>query len=672
MKDKTKSVRRIPFFSPLYPDELLYSACARYSDRVAFGSKSFAIQDLFGDANAKALIDLPYCIDHFISVLPPGHTYNADQIINKNTLFPVYAPFLTSKERWERLRQDMRGNSGFNMHKRAGIIARNIYTLDWLQFCPCCIEEDKKKFGEPYWHRIHQLPGIKLCPHHEVFLENSNVRAKSRLYSRGLISAQNSLTDIPAPRFIDHSNPIHLSLLRIAHNMFWLLNQDDLEPDLPALNSRYFCLLAQHELLSHTGRIRVLKLQKAFREHHSEDLLKILGCEVNDGHENWLRRILELEPFGCTSHPLYHLLLIDFLGYSIEDFLKLSGKFHPFGLGPWPCLNPVCENYKIPSILEVEIDPKPSQQGDPVGVFKCVCGFTYRRTGPDHVSEDQYRTSAILSRGSLWETELTELWANLDVSLTEITKRLKAHRKTIIAYAARLNLPFPRKSKKGKLIESPEPPLNKIHQSDHSEKLTLYRQEWLSARAAYPSKGRTFMRNNFYRLHYWLNKYDKTWLEANSPASASCKSFPKEIERINVDWSVRDAQLSSQIASIIERIKSKPGHPIKVSLAEITRELGLRSSLSPLLSKLPLTSTEISRGLESREDFTIRKIWWVFNCYRVQNVTPGRWRFIRAASVKSCDLKSAEVQRVLDEAIRLLRSREQTITVLAEVEEHAD
>jgi hypothetical protein len=180
------------------------------------------------------------------------------------------------------------------------------------------------------------------------------------------------------------------------------------------------------------------------------------------------------------------------------------------------------------------------------------------------------------------------------------------------------------------------------------------------------------MRNNFRRLHSWLNRYDKMWLEANLPVSASYKSFPKRIGKAIVDWSACDVQLSNQIPSIIERIKSKPGYPKKISLSEITRELGSNSSLRQRLSKLPLTSTEISRGLESREDFTIRKIRWVFDCYRVQNAIPARWQFIKEARIQSYDLKLAKVQKVLDKAIELLRIQNQTTTALTEVEEYTE
>lgn len=44
-----------------------------------------------------------------------------------------------------------------------------------FRVCPFCVRVDREQFGEPYWHRIHQVPGVLACPHHSVYLENSSV-----------------------------------------------------------------------------------------------------------------------------------------------------------------------------------------------------------------------------------------------------------------------------------------------------------------------------------------------------------------------------------------------------------------------------------------------------------------------------------------------------------------
>ena len=46
----------------------------------------------------------------------------------------------------------------------------------FLKYCPMCVEEDKKKYGERYFHVEHQFDKIKICPHHCCKLKNTNIK----------------------------------------------------------------------------------------------------------------------------------------------------------------------------------------------------------------------------------------------------------------------------------------------------------------------------------------------------------------------------------------------------------------------------------------------------------------------------------------------------------------
>lgn len=37
-------------------------------------------------------------------------------------------------------------------------------------FCPVCVSEDCEEYGEPYWHRAHQLPNVTVCHRHHCKL----------------------------------------------------------------------------------------------------------------------------------------------------------------------------------------------------------------------------------------------------------------------------------------------------------------------------------------------------------------------------------------------------------------------------------------------------------------------------------------------------------------------
>ncbi|TFW72545.1 hypothetical protein C3Y98_02760 [Methylotenera oryzisoli] len=43
-------------------------------------------------------------------------------------------------------------------------------TLKIPHFCPVCVSEDYEEYGEPYWHRAHQLPNVTACHKHQCKL----------------------------------------------------------------------------------------------------------------------------------------------------------------------------------------------------------------------------------------------------------------------------------------------------------------------------------------------------------------------------------------------------------------------------------------------------------------------------------------------------------------------
>ena len=94
----------IRHFPVLYPGELLYSGCARFTDRMQFPTLGATNLELFGNRMAIPVVDLPHQIDRLVANLPAGHRYDADALIDQHTLLPLYAPFLLSaaaRKRWE-------------------------------------------------------------------------------------------------------------------------------------------------------------------------------------------------------------------------------------------------------------------------------------------------------------------------------------------------------------------------------------------------------------------------------------------------------------------------------------------------------------------------------------------------------------------------------------------
>ncbi len=185
-------------FPDPYPDELLYSVCARFHDCVQYPNKKNTMRELFGDEAAIATVSLPSNLQTLVSMLPPGSPHTVERLINNHTLYPFYAPFLDRKQA-RQLWADMEGARGPSIYMRSGVMASTIQSMEWLRFCPVCAQHDKVQLGEYYWHRIHQLPGIEICPEHNVRVLDSKVRIQNPKTRHEFVSAERGI-QIPKSR----------------------------------------------------------------------------------------------------------------------------------------------------------------------------------------------------------------------------------------------------------------------------------------------------------------------------------------------------------------------------------------------------------------------------------------------------------------------------------------
>lgn len=128
----------IGYFPEAYPDELFYSICARFSDKMQYPAKQALSQELFGMETAQAIVDLPIHLEKFINVLPPGHHYTIDRLIDDHTLFPFYRPFLPADFQ-HRLRYCMQKDT-YNVILTLirGTAYSHLSALGCLRFCPPC------------------------------------------------------------------------------------------------------------------------------------------------------------------------------------------------------------------------------------------------------------------------------------------------------------------------------------------------------------------------------------------------------------------------------------------------------------------------------------------------------------------------------------------------------
>lgn len=634
----------IGYFPDPYPDELFYSLCARFADRMQYSGRSAVTQELFGNLKRTAIVDLPLHLEIFVANLPPGHTCKcADRLINQHTLLPIYGPFL-SVERLNQIRENMRGDPTLSNYQREGMLANRVPRPERLQFCPQCVTDDRHRFNECYWHRVHQVSGVRICPTHEVPLEKSGVHTWNGEHQYGFISAEYAIQTMPSAT-LEIRPGHHQALLSIAREAAWLLKQPDLTVAPASLRQRYRVLLIERDLASYTGIVKTQKLQEAFQSHYPDDLLRLLHCELVDHVRiNWLRRLLNVP--DRLSHPLRHLLLINFLGHTVETFLQCSPEYRPFGEAPWPCLNPVSDHCQQQTIEFCQITY--DTHARPCGTFKCpLCEFTYMRRGPDKSVEDRFRVGQYQSLGPVWEAKLRQLWADPAVSQVEAGRQLGVDRSTIARQAVRLGLPFP---PPGSIIQQPQ---ISIPQRPSPPLLREYRTQWLTVISEYPNADRPRLQQLAPTVHKWLQRYDREWLKAylpprKSPIHSRTKSAPPR-----VNWAERDTHLAQEVMLAAQRLKNKPGRPVQVSVEAIGREVGRVKQLKEQLDKLPLTSQILAEVTETWVTAAVRRVEWAAACYRQEGRCPFRSHLTGRAGVHHSQ-KHPEIREAIERALQML------------------
>lgn len=632
-------------FPDLYPDEMLVSAWARYEDWVRYPQRRSLLEELFGYNKANVTFDLPDCLNFFCSALPPGHPASSPQrLAIEHTLLPFYSAFLPT-ERIDRIYQKMCGEEGVNIHMLAGLSSLGHLLPKTLRYCPVCVSHDRDCFGETYWHRVHQLAGVLVCPHHAVWLEDSNV-AMWIIPGSVTFTTAESVVETVTPRFPQRNVLDAQQLLTLAQAAHWILTHPEMSAETFRLKDRSLLQLVSRGLATHRGHYQQSLIMQAFKTVFPTNILAQIYCSVEENarHGKWLTHLLRKDNTGTFA--LYGLLLILFLAEDIPTFLALPVAAHPFGTGPWPCLNPACEQDGKLCIPSYELDY--NHKGLPRGTFTCTtCDFIYSRIGPDSTADDLYRIGAIKDHGALWETKLLELWFDPDVTIRHMVAVLRSSWSHLRRQGTQLNLPFPPPGVRSRRLTTA--PMTLTTDTNSSE-LTKHREAWLTVLQQHPDWGVKELRNRYLQLHSWLRYHDREWLLQQSPPRK------KQSRQLNIDWQQRDAQFSTEIEAIYVRLMATQKPLFRVSANAILTATGRRTYYTSNRYRLPQAVATLERVAESYEDFAIRRVWDVARQLHEEGIVPRRRLIAERASVDAPPHRNnLHVQAVVDAALDWLK-----------------
>jgi hypothetical protein len=309
-------------FPRLYPDELLYSGLARY--HIRSGNQNFRQTDLdlFGYSSQQACrVTLTNNLEGLVNQISHISEYRVRWLMENHTLYPFYAAFLTLIE--------IRKLGSATIEKRSGsILEQARVDLDstsdrrkYLKFCPLCLEAEIEQYGEPYWHRLHQMPGLVICTQHQIFLLDSSVLINSQGVHYHAVSHENCIVDMDqselAPDSLKH-------LLEIATDLVGLVNTRIDFRGMGWLRDRYIAELCKRgsvkKLLRGEFKFDERELFQSFGGFYGEDCLNWIEPRFVDTEGKYLIHCLFAGDLDPKIDRVAHILIIRYLFGSITDF----------------------------------------------------------------------------------------------------------------------------------------------------------------------------------------------------------------------------------------------------------------------------------------------------------------------------------------------------------------
>jgi len=627
----------LSFFPKPYPDEILYSVLARYHIRSGNTGIKLTMQELFNSTNAIATADLPCNLAALAANLSLISQISVEELVQHHTLYPFYAPFLP-QERSQEVLEAMRSEAGGGIHDKVGIRASLITAPQHFRFCPRCIQNDQKTYGELYWHRIHQVPGVLVCPHHAEVLQTSTVPMQGLNRHEFIAADPDNCPSVQPAQFF---KPKNLNLLHLlAQDALFLLENELLPRDLNWFRQQYIAQLIDRKLATVTGRVHQQEFLRQFLQFYSQDFLEALDSSIHfQNDQNWLSSIVRKH--RKTFHPIRHLLMLRFLGVSVSDFFQSDRGYKPFGVGPWLCLNAAAAHYLKPAVAHLEIslccDTK-----KPVGTFSCSCGFIYCRTGPDCTEADAQRIGKIKAVGSVWQQKLRHLVEVEQLGLRETARQLQVDPKTVNRYVQRFGLtPKWRSQTEMQDSDSTELPYLKLGESDDLR--AKHRTTWSTLQTQYPQTSKTALRRLAPATYIWLYRHDQEWLNQHSPPAQ------KPVYTNNrVDWQARDEQILTQMQEAVQELLATE-KPIRITVSRVAKAIGQLALIEQHLDQMPQTKAYLESVTESIEDYQIRRVQWAAEVLYQRGEQVDRWKVVRMAGLRPD--YSEKVRKIIEKEI---------------------
>ena len=552
-----------------YPEELLSSVAERYAVRLGC-LKTINLSLYLCDRATRSSSQLPTSLNTTSLKTEIAWNISGEQIANDLTLYPYYTRYLSSRRRLLCLDKILSSN-GHGIQLKVGLTANRIKVPYYLRYCKVCRRLDIDKYGETYWRRSHQLPGVLVCPDHGKWLLNSYVRMQLKGFSHHIdATTATANIGINLAKALDSSDKG--KALLIARR-----SRDVILGPIPAWDGEdvslaYRKAAIERGFIDGAVQLSLPKLEKGFAAFYGRRLLRIVQCDIPMGkNSSWFRNIFRSS--HKTFHPLQHVLVQLFL----ESVKTRITDIIPFGLGPWKCPNPYGdhdEEFLIKDPL-IYVGHKHRKY---VASAKCKCGFHFTFQQVYKKDSKMPTVSKVMQYGPTWEAEARSL-KNSGLSLLAIAKKLGVHDNNI------------KRMLQGKRR------VDRVTESD----IMQWRKEWLRLLKKVPERSRKYARNKNRALYLRLLRNDRAWL-LSEPRRWDHRPKPPRY----IDWDGRDNKWSVMLkratGELINAIPLK-----RATRTAIIKEAGLGLKILSKYDRYPKCKTVLDKFSESKEDYRKRR-----------------------------------------------------------------
>jgi len=464
-------------------------------------------------------------------------------------------------------------------------------------------------YGQPYWHRVHQLPGVWICPTHNEplsFVDTDTVQLKRHrllLPDDALV-----LSHTWRSKLSDFQFETALRIARLSECALLGAFPASVSADWQSVHrdNAAHCMLT-----TSNGRIRVMDLVQCLEKYAiglpSTNEYLILRRRIND----WPLKLLR-KPKGNAQHPLKHIILLDCLRLDSSNSLRVDQEavLTPPTNGHHKTRQAI-DRGRLVQLIEVEKQSL-STVARILELSVTTVAIEAARAGLTVATRPKRITPALrgVVRSSLLEGRtLHEAASHHGISLSSVYRILRM-----------------------------DPELEKAYKD---KRFQICREGYRSGFVG---------RHSSPDAYAWLRRHDGQWLANQQAPKANLNARGP-----SVNWAQRDKQFAQCIIEAEAAAHQAVGRPRRISRSLLERATKMAETIERNLGSLPLTRSALIACSETAPACQRRRIVWAAS--ELGNEFGGllpRWLLLRQAGIRKLAVENEELVHSLTSSGALL------------------